>query len=186
MALRLGEDLPALWADPHQLHQVLVNVVTNAHHAMRETEPPRRLTLATRADPARTRVFLEVTDTGPGILPEVQPRIFEPFFATKPPGQGTGLGLSLCRGIVESHGGAIRVESRPGHGARFVVELPVEAPPATAREVAASETGGPVGAKVILVVDDEQEIADLLAEMLAGDGHRVETAANGVVALEKL
>ncbi len=186
VTLDLAEDLPALWADSHQLHQVLVNLVTNAHHAMRATELPRRLTLATRADPARTRVILEVTDTGPGIPPEVLPRIFEPFFTTKPPGLGTGLGLSLCHGIVESHGGSIRVESRPGHGASFVIEFPVEAPSAAAHEVVASETRGPVEAKVILVVDDEEEVANVLAEMLSVDGHRVETAANGVVALEKL
>src|SRR4029453_240075 len=112
------------WADPHQLHQVVVNLVTNAHQAMRET-PPGRITLATGMTAGGDRVWLEVRDTGPGITPEIQRRIFEPFFTTKPPGVGTGLGLSLCQGIVESHGGRIWVVGSDGPGAIFRVELPV-------------------------------------------------------------
>src|SRR5437867_4358892 len=129
----LDEDLPVLWADAHRLHQVLVNLIVNAQHAMREVPSPRRLTLATRFDRERGHVRLEVSDTGPGIPREIQPRIFEPFFTTKPSGQGTGLGLSLCQGIVQEHDGAITVESEPGRGATFLIELPVLAPPADLR-----------------------------------------------------
>ncbi len=186
VVLNLAGDLPALWADPHQLHQVVVNLVTNAHHAMREVATPRTLTFVTRADPARRRVLLEVNDTGPGIRSEIQGRIFDAFFTTKPPGQGTGLGLSLCQGIVENHGGSIRVESRPGHGATFLVELPVRVRPAGARQAPPAEALPPMPGKVILVVDDEPEVADVLAEMLAADGHRVTTAANGALALDAL
>lgn len=182
----LADDLPLLWADPHQLHQVVVNLVSNAHHAMRETPPPRRLTLTTRFDPAQRQVSLEVADTGPGIPPEIQGRIFEPFFTTKPPGQGTGLGLSLCQGIVERHRGAIRVKSRPGQGAVFMVELPIEAPPEGEVEAETVESLAPIRGKAILVVDDELDVARVLAEILAADGHRVETAANGAAALDKL
>src|SRR5439155_132604 len=81
---------------------------------------------------ARARVQLEIADTGPGIPHDIQARIFEPFFTTKPPGQGTGLGLSLCRGIIEEHGGTLGVESEPGHGATFRIELPLLTRPASA------------------------------------------------------
>jgi two-component system, cell cycle sensor histidine kinase and response regulator CckA len=121
----LGDELPILRADSHQLHQVVVNLVSNAHQAMRETPPPRQLTLATGIDEPDNRVWLEVRDTGPGISQELQARIFEPFFTTKPPGVGTGLGLSLCQGIVETHGGTIRVVATEEPGTVFRVELPV-------------------------------------------------------------
>src|SRR5712691_2599435 len=77
VTLELAEDLPAIWADPHQLHQVVVNLVTNAHHAMRETEPPRQLTVTTRAGSSGTRVSLAIADTGPGIPADIRARIFE-------------------------------------------------------------------------------------------------------------
>ncbi|MBI2371069.1 MAG: response regulator [Deltaproteobacteria bacterium] len=128
-------EAPRLWADPHQLQQVVLNLATNAHQALRDAPPPRQLTVRTRYAPEQARVCLEVADTGPGIAPELQRQIFEPLFTTKPPGRGTGLGLAICQGIVEGHGGTIRVESQPGQGAVFVVELPVEA-----RQRAGAET----------------------------------------------
>jgi two-component system NtrC family sensor kinase len=186
--LDLAPDLPPLWADPHQLHQVLVNLMTNAHHAMRGLSPgrPRRLRLVSRIDPGRHRVFFEVADTGPGIPPETQSRIFEPFFTTKPPGQGTGLGLSLCQGIVESHGGAIRLRSQPGEGATFRVELPVRRSPAGEKGLRELSIAPSISGKAILVVDDEPDVAGVLADALRVDGHEVETAENGSAALEKL
>ena len=184
--MRLAEDLPGLWADPHQLQQVVVNLVTNAHQAMRGSPGPRRLALSTRHDPARGRVILEVADTGPGIPPEVQTRIFEPFFTTKPVGQGTGLGLAMCQGIVEGHGGSITAGSAPGQGATFVVELPVgERPPGDAKAPAAPGRPASRG-KTILAVDDEPEVLRLLQEILAEDSHHVDTAVNGTDALARL
>jgi signal transduction histidine kinase len=186
--LHLDEDLPPLWADPHQLHQVVVNLVTNAHQALRETPPPRQLTLVTRANPSRTRVFLEVTDTGPGVPIELQERIFEPFFTTRAPGVGTGLGLPFCQGIIEGHAGLIRLESQPGSGARFVIELPVEARPARALLPQLQEPATPTVAsgKSILIVDDEAGIMSALAYLLSRDGYAVNTASNGRLALEKI
>jgi two-component system NtrC family sensor kinase len=183
--LDLLDDLPVLRADPHQLHQVLVNLATNAHQAMRQVPGPRRLVVATRHGATRARVSLEVRDSGPGIPAEVRERIFEPFFTTKPPGQGTGLGLSLCLGIVEAHGGVIHVESEPGQGAVFRVELPVEPAAAEAAATPAADLP-PVRGKAVLVVDDEPEVAALLADVLAEDEHRVDTAASGVAALALL
>jgi PAS domain S-box-containing protein len=185
VGLNLADDLPPLWADPHQLTQVVVNLVSNAHQAMRETAGPRRILLTTRLESADGGAVLEVADTGPGIPPAIQARIFEPFFTTKPTGQGTGLGLSLCQGIVESHGGTIRLQSAPGHGAVFRVELPVAAPRPAGPTPRAAEVP-PLAAKTILVVDDEAEVAEVLADMLEGQGHRVETASDGAAALDKL
>jgi signal transduction histidine kinase len=124
--LALAADLPLFWADPYQLQQVVTNLLTNAHHALRESSAPRQLTLTTRCNPARTSIIFEVADNGPGIPLEIQARIFEPFFTTKPLGVGTGLGLPLCRGIVEGHGGTLRVASQPSQGTTFSVELPIE------------------------------------------------------------
>ncbi|MBI4608537.1 MAG: response regulator [Candidatus Rokubacteria bacterium] len=186
VTLNLAPDLPVLWADPHQLHQVVVNLVTNAHHAMREALAPRQLTLTTAHDEVAGRVSLEVADTGPGIPREIQARIFEPFFTTKPPGQGTGLGLSLCQGIIAEHRGSIRAESEPGRGATFIVELPLEAPQLAVAETRAAEARLSVRGKRLLVVDDEPGILSVLAEILSADGHQVDTADNGALALEKL
>ena len=107
----LQTDLPLVWADAHQLKQVVVNLVTNARQAVQDAAPPRRLTLRTRHDAENQRVRIEVTDSGPGVPREIRARVFDPFFTTKPDGEGTGLGLALARGIVEGHGGAIAVES---------------------------------------------------------------------------
>jgi PAS domain S-box-containing protein len=185
---RLADDLPTLQADPHQLHQVVVNLVTNAHQALREVPQPRHLMLTTHYDRARAMVILEVADTGPGIPPAVQARIFEPFFTTKPPGVGTGLGLSLCRGIVEGHGGVIGVQSQPGRGTCFRVELPVEvtAPPQPEllrTDGLLAERAHPVR---VLVIDDEPGITSALAYLLRRSGYAVEMAANGRIALAKL
>jgi PAS domain S-box-containing protein len=181
----LADELPVLRADPHQLHQVVVNLVANAHQALREIGGVRRLTLATGVEVGGGRAWLEVRDTGPGVAVELQGRIFEPFFTTKPPGLGTGLGLSLCQGIVEGHGGSIGVVPGAEPGAVFRVELPVEEPVWTVQPPV-ELTPLLVRGKRILVVDDEPGIAGVLAEVLQLDGHAVETVGNGDAALAKL
>ena len=183
----LAPDLPALSADPHQLHQVVVNLAANAYHAMLGTRGARTLRLTTRTLPERPWVRLEVRDTGMGIAPEHLEHIFEPFFTTKPPGKGTGLGLSLSYGIVQDHEGTIQVESQVGVGTTFAIELPVGAPAARTRvEAPATPAAAAPGPKRILVVDDERDVATLLADLLQADGHEVETAPNGEIALEML
>jgi len=183
--LALDRDLPPVWADPHQLHQVVLNLVTNARHALRATRPPRRLTLATRHDAEHGHVVLEVADSGPGVAPELRSYVFRPFFTTKSPEEGTGLGLALCQDIVAAHGGTIRVDSAVGGGAMFVVELPLGRPEDTAA-VPASPAAGPPRPGRVLVVDDDAELAGVLAAALRAEGHDVETAANGLEALTVL
>jgi two-component system NtrC family sensor kinase len=184
--LDLAEKLPLLWADAHQIQQVITNLITNAHQALRESPALRQLTLTTRCNATRTRVTLTVTDTGPGVPPALQARIFEPFFTTKPVGIGTGLGLSLCRGIIERHGGIITVMSPPGQGATFCVELPIEAACTTAPVSPERDRMPAAPDKSILIIDDEPSIASGLKRLLSRDGYTVETVANGHLALTKL
>ena len=187
MVLSLADDLPILWADSHQLQQVLVNMVTNAHHAVRQRPADgRMISITTRSDSAHQRVHIEIADTGAGIAAEIRGRIFEPFYTTKPVGEGTGLGLSLCRGIIETHGGAITVESNPERGTTFAITLPVTARPSSVDTPSAPETPAPVETKTILVVDDERDLAEILVEALGREGHRVAMADNGADALRRL
>jgi two-component system NtrC family sensor kinase len=183
--LDLASDLPLLWADPHQLHQVVVNLVTNAQHALREATGRRELTLTTRFDMARQQLELLVRDSGPGIPLEVQPRIFEPFFTTKPAGQGTGLGLPICQGIVESHGGTIRIESAPGQGTTVRIELPWVAPPPDAAPLSRRPVVRAAPLRV-LVVDDEPIVAAAIADMLRHHGCAVVTTTSAHAALAQL
>ncbi|HET7343626.1 MAG TPA: ATP-binding protein, partial [Methylomirabilota bacterium] len=171
--LTLAPDLPVVWADPHQLHQVVLNLLTNARHALRSTPPPRRLALTTRFDAETGRVVLEVADSGPGVPPELRGYVFRPFFTTKSPEEGTGLGLALCHDIVAAHGGSIRVETAPGGGGLFIVELPIGRPE-DATGAAATPAAQPVRQGRVLVVDDDVELAGVLAAALRSEGHSVE------------
>jgi signal transduction histidine kinase len=184
--LCLDATLPSIRADADQIQQVLVNLITNAYQALREVQPPRQVTLTTRCDAARTRITLEVVDTGPGMPPALQARIFEPFFTTKPPGVGTGLGLSLCQGIIEGHDGTIRVTSQPGQGTVFRVELPVGETLAATSSVLEEERYQSVRGQTILIVDDEPSMVRGLTWLLRRDGYSVDTAPDGRTALARL
>ena len=119
----LSPSLPRVRGDDRQLQQVLLNLVVNAEHAVANC-PRRIVTLRTSA--AAGRVVVEVSDTGHGMSVDIQKRIFEPFFTTKPEGSGTGLGLSVSFGIVQTHGGMLTVHSAPGAGATFRLTLPLD------------------------------------------------------------
>jgi len=122
----LTRDLPPAWADAKQVQQVLFNIIINAIQAMSEGGT---LSVATSLHPRGEREFIrvEITDTGPGIAASELDKIFVPFHTTK--NQGTGLGLPICKQLIEQHGGAIRVESRPGEGTTFIIELPAHTGP---------------------------------------------------------
>jgi CheY-like chemotaxis protein len=186
VTVHAADTLPTLWADGHQLHQVIVNILANAHHALRRNPGPRVIAISVRTDAGGREIRLEIADTGPGIPAELHGKIFEPFFTTKPAGQGTGLGLSLCRGILEDHGGAITVDSEPGQGTTFSLTLPVVAGPAAAGGPHPTPVPAPVGSKRILVVDDERDLAEVLVDALQRDGHHVDTAVDGADALRRL
>jgi CheY-like chemotaxis protein len=162
------------------LQQVVVNIVTNAQHALHPMFPPRYLRLTTSARAVRTQVVRVVADTGPGIPPEVQRRLFEPFFTTKAQGEGSGLGLSLCRSIVEGHGGTLHLASQTGHGTTVRMTLPVTAPDAQC-PAAAPEPAAPTQAEraSILLIDDEVAMHRALVPLLRRSGHDITSAAHG-------
>jgi two-component system NtrC family sensor kinase len=120
--LHPAPDLAPVFGDDRLLQQVLLNLIVNAEHAM--TGSARRVLTIRTANHAG-RVIVEIADTGVGMTPDVQKRIFEPFFTTKPEGRGTGLGLSVSYGIVQTHGGTLTVHTAPGAGATFRMSLPV-------------------------------------------------------------
>ena len=128
VTLELTDELPSIWADTHRAHELVAHLIANAVQAMRGRPAPRRLTVRTSALPETASVALEVSDTGPGVSAEVRPRLFEPFFSTKPAGVGTGLGLFVCQEIVGEQGGSIALIEHAGPGATFRVELPERAP----------------------------------------------------------
>jgi CheY-like chemotaxis protein len=174
--------LPALSADPDQLSQVITNLIVNAQQALADREGPRRLLVATGFDNAKGMVELSISDNGAGVSPELRSRIFEPFFTTKPLGMGTGIGLSVCNGVVTSHGGTIEVGDAMGGGARFTVLLPAAIETVPVPEPEAARPPASTGRR-ILVVDDEPEVAEALAEILAGDGYQINVATSGQEAL---
>jgi len=123
-------DLPMIFADPHQLQQVFLNIIINAEQAILGAKPGGNLVVSTKVRERADGNWVEIliADDGPGIAPELLGRVFDPFFTTKDVGKGTGLGLSISYGVIKEHSGRIRVESELGKGASFIIELPVHGP----------------------------------------------------------
>jgi PAS domain S-box-containing protein len=181
-------------ADPTQIQQLLINLFTNAAHAMREqggiihirieTLTLDELFVAAHAelDPG---VYIRVTidDTGEGMDKQTLDRIFEPFFTTKEVGQGTGMGLAITHGIVSAHGGCIEVESEPGKGSSFRVYLPV-AGTETEEQLPGELPPPPSGSEHVLLVDDEPLLADVGKQMLERLGYKVTSGTSSLQALE--
>lgn len=181
-------------ADPAQIHQIIMNLCTNAFHAMEDTGGILRLVLTdlnwdqldenTRGQLDEGEyVLLRVEDTGPGIPADIQHRIFEPYFTTKPQGKGTGLGLSIVHGIVKTYKGAILVDSRRGKGTVFEVFLPSM----ENRPVISDFSSEPVtvtsGARV-LFVDDEEQVVRMSTQGLERYGYEVTGKSSSIEALE--
>ncbi|MBI4083817.1 MAG: PAS domain S-box protein [Candidatus Lambdaproteobacteria bacterium] len=193
ITVRVAASNPRVNADAGMIEQVLLNLCVNARDAMPEggcliidvelvaadDEFCRANAWAKPGPYAR----IAVSDTGHGMTPDIQQRIFEPFFSTKEVGRGTGLGLSVAYGVVEQHGGMITVRSAPGQGSTFLVYLP-----ATGDEVADGAAPGLAdvrgGSETILLAEDEDSVRTFTSETLQGQGYRVIEARDGEQAVE--
>jgi two-component system, cell cycle sensor histidine kinase and response regulator CckA len=183
LSVSVEDDLCLVEADPSQLEQVLVNLVVNARDAM---PGGGRLSIGLANDPGRDepRVRLTVEDDGHGMTPEVLERAFEPFYSTKPKGQGTGLGLATVYGIVTQAGGSVDIQSQPGEGTTVSVFLPASgAGPAHPDDAPVSDDAAE-GGETILVVEDEDAVRRLTCRILSRQGYRVLEAPDGHRALD--
>lgn len=180
--------LPVIWGDQDQFSQLLLNLVINAQQALLSVSGPRLLRVSAQADRNDPNfVILEVADSGPGVPQQDWQRVFEPFFTTKPVGMGTGIGLSLCHSIVISHSGTIEVRNAPEGGALFRVRLPLgQAAVRPGYQTGPADNARKDVSDPILIVDDEPEIAEMLAEILQGAGYQTTQAGSGRAALQQL
>ena len=189
----VAKDTGVVNADPTQMHQVIMNLTTNAGHAMQENGGVLEVTLANvELDDLEAAKHLDldagsylrlmVSDTGYGMSSEIMERIFDPYFTTKDTGEGTGLGLAVAQGIVKAHGGTITVYSEPGKGTTFHVYLPVILE--LEREEKGSEEPLPTGSESILFIDDEEVLIEIGGQILEHLGYKVVTEKSSVQALE--
>ncbi len=182
----LDRTIPPFAIDVNRLQQVFINLASNAHQALLGSKVnPRRIRFETRhADGAAE---IRISDNGPGIPDDVRKHIFDPFFTTKE--SGTGLGLGICFGIVEEHGGTITLDESVESGACFLITIPVAearvfpVEMATAARNPASEAGA---GKTVLIVDDDTYICDVVARVLKNHNYTTDVANDGAQALRML
>lgn len=187
VTLDLDPSDPKVWANGSEMQQMLLNLLINAEQALTTVDTRRAIILGTQAWDDRVR--LRVADTGPGIPAEIQAKIFDPFFTTKPEGMGTGLGLSICYGIVHDHGGRLTVQSEPGLGAVFAVELPRDQrvrPRLSPAPVAPAPAPISSAALTVLVIDDEQSLRHAVKRFLERRGMHAVSVADGSAGLDAL
>src|SRR5438093_2796812 len=191
---RLDPELPTVVGDANRLEQVIVNLLSNALDALRSVTPPRRLIVDSFTDDTGGRVCVTVTDNGPGVAPEIVPRLFHPFASTKGV-RGTGLGLYISRQLVREAEGELDLVKHAESGARFLVWLPsarvpVPTAPAAAPQAASAAPPAPSAGTLsgirILLVDDEELVRRPMARFLAKRGAEIKEAADGLAALERL
>lgn len=189
----LGGNVPHVIADESQLHQGLMNLFINARDAMTGGGSLRVSTATVSGDAARRSlpdttdaryVEIRITDTGVGMSDETRQRIFEPFFTTKTDGRGTGLGLAVTYGAVKTASGFITVESEIGSGTTFSILLPAPVMEQPSAENAPAVVESKSGTETILLVEDEEAIAEVMADELRAHGYEVIAADNGFTALE--
>ncbi|MBF0377685.1 MAG: PAS domain S-box protein [Desulfamplus sp.] len=191
--VNISPKLDPVLADEIHIHQIVMNLCTNAYHAMKCSGGILNVTLTNIAIQNQDAqsfpnmnegnyIRLSVADTGGGIPPYIIDRIFDPYFTTKPVGEGTGLGLSTIHGIVDDHGGKIKVYSKVGVGTTFHVFLPAT-DTAAAKITSEQALQLPKGSECILYVDDEKTIIDLSRDLLERLGYQVETRASAIDAI---
>jgi two-component system, NtrC family, sensor kinase len=181
--LDLDRTLPPAWAVREQVEQVVMHLLTNALQALRQRAQPRAVNIATFR--GELGVVLQVSDTGPGIAPENLNRIFDPFWTTKSPGEGTGLGLSLVQSIVEDHGGRITLDSQLERGATFTVEFPTPHQTSILTESGIAERSAGRTLRILLA-DRETPIRTSLSRYLERRGHLVTQANDAPATLDAL
>jgi PAS domain S-box-containing protein len=188
VTLDLGENLPPVMADYHQIQQTILNIVINAEHAIAEVRCKGGITVSTSASLPFVRIT--ISDNGCGIKPENMSRIFDPFFTTKDVNKGTGLGLSICHGIISEHGGKLYAESVEGKGTSFYIELPVaETAPPLPIEKSMVVTEPPEDVQHrgrILIIDDEPGIREVIQRILAARGYTTTAAGDGRTGLSEI
>ncbi len=174
--------------DPSSINQLLMNLCVNAYHAMEDCENGLITVTVAKERQAGEKegewLKLEVTDTGSGIPDDIMPRIFDPYFSTKPQSKGTGLGLAVVKGIVEGLGGTIEVESRVGEGSKFKIVIPLSEPDEGENLDRAGEVTLPGGTERILVLDDEPHVAETLRRMLSSLGYAVVSVTDSKSGME--
>jgi len=176
IATSLRAEIAYVMGDPGQMYQLLLNLCLNGRDAM---PAGGDLTVSTRS--FGENLVITVADTGTGIEPEIRERIFEPFFSTKSPEKGSGMGLAMVYGIARNHGGGVHLESKVGEGSAFHVTLPVSQA-AGVPLVRRGEVAG--GRGRILVIDDEEIVRQVLSKMLRGLGYEVVTAGDSRQAVQ--
>jgi CheY-like chemotaxis protein len=188
IATEVAEESPPVLGDASRLHQVVLNLCTNAAQAIGQEKGRIEVRLSHEGDdPSGDSplgwVIMEVKDDGPGVIEPIRKRVFEPFFTTNPPGEGPGLGLSVVHGIVTSHGGSVTFDSEPGRGTVVTMRFP-----ATAR-VRLHERPPPKSLRrslSVLVVDDEEAVAEVTRSILEAYGHSVTSVTDPYRALKEL
>jgi len=181
---KLDEKLPDIDADPDQLHQVFVNLLVNAQQAMTAWSGERRIYIETGHDSTRHKVVVRFKDTGPGIQEAMRDRIFDPFYTTKP--SGTGIGLSVSRGLVQSNNGEFMLDGDSTTGAAFILSFPVVNHTDFEKQKSTDPLQSSKATCNILVVDDEQDICEVISQILSTNGHKVFATTDAGKALRML
>lgn len=181
----LDSELPDVMTDGDQIIQVIINLVINAEQAITKAGKGDLITVSTKSGKSDDSIMISVQDNGPGIPENIRARVFEPYFTTKEVGEGTGIGLAFCHRIVHSHGGQLLLDNSHLDGSRFVVKLPLLAGGETAPM--ATETPSQTAGKFrALIIDDEVDVAEIIAEILEKESFDITIAHSGVEAIKCL
>jgi two-component system NtrC family sensor kinase len=175
---RLDPSCPAVLADPYELQQVMLNLLTNAMHALGDLEPERPRTIVVTTRSSDDEVRLTVEDSGRGIPSDLLPQLFTPFFTTKEPGRGTGLGLSISYGMVEAHGGRLSHAPSELGGALFQIVLPAY------EQVVTEDDGRGATQRSLLLVDNDITVHRVVSALFVSEGYLVDTARTGAQGLK--
>ena len=177
-----GEGIKKICANSTQIYQILLNLCTNASHAMEEKGGTITISIENMELDGTDYVRLSVGDTGPGIDENIRDKIFDPYFTTKGIGKGSGMGLAVVHGIVEENDGFISVDNRPGEGVTFHIYFPADDYEGTAKSVAAVSARG--GSETIMVIDDEKAVVEIISRHLLSAGYFVISESDSFSALK--